>query len=326
MKAALALLALLPCACLLALSAGDRWIAPGTLWAALTGDPAIDPVTATIVVTLRLPRVALAATVGAALAVAGVATQAILRNPLAEPGLLGINSGAALAAMIVIVEVAQLPESLLPVATFGGALVMAAAILGLASSTGGSSLRLILIGVGLGAMAGAAASFIATFGPAAEVQRALVWSAGSLQDARWIKLSWLALMGLPAALMLWLMARELDLIALGDRVAAGVGQRVRAIRALAVLGVAMLAGAAVAASGPIAFVGLAAPHLARRMAGRRHAVLIPVAALTGAILLVLADLAARRALAPIQLPVGLATALIGAPFFGWLLWRTRHDI
>lgn len=319
------LLAVLALAMLLSLGAGDQPIPPAEVWRALTGTGA-SPVAETIVAKLRLPRVVLAAAVGAALAVAGTATQAILRNPLAEPGLLGINAGAALAAMLVIVQIGTLPESLLPLFTFAGALAMAAAIQLLAWQAGTTSLRLILVGIGLGAMAGAGASFIAAFGAAAEVQRAITWSAGSLQDARWVKLGWLAGWGLPAALSLWLMARELDLIALGDRVASGVGQPVHLVRGAGILAVAMLAGAAVAASGPIAFVGLAAPHVARGLVGRGHRILIPVAALCGAILLVLADLAARRVLAPVQVPVGLATALLGAPFFGYMLWSHRNDL
>lgn len=320
------LVPLLVLSCVMALGTGDQPVPATAVWAVLTGNPEASQVDRTIVLALRLPRVALAAAVGAALAVAGVAAQAILRNPLAEPGLLGINAGAALAAMVVIVQIAALPESLLPVFTFAGALAMAGAIQALAWRSGTTSLRLILVGVGLGALAGAGASFIATFGPAAEVQRAMVWGAGSLQDARWVKLGWIAQWGAPAALGLWLMARELDLIALGDGVASGVGQRVHLVRGLAILAVAMLAGSAVAASGPIAFVGLAAPHIARRIGGKAHARLIPVAALCGALLLVLADLAARRVLAPVQVPVGLATALLGAPFFGYLLWSRRNDI
>lgn len=324
MKSAALLLVLLLATALLALASGDQLVPPRDVLAALTGGGDLSPVSETIILTLRLPRIVLAIIVGAALAMAGSATQAILRNPLAEPGLLGINAGAALAAMIVIVAVDRLPESLLPVATFAGALCMALAIQMIAWRAGASSVRLILIGIGLGAMAGAGASFISVFGAATEVQRAMVWMAGSLQDARWVKVQWLLLWGVPPALLLLLMARELDLIALGDQVASGVGQRVHLVRTVIILAVAVLAGAAVAASGPIAFVGLAAPHMARRLVGQNHALTLPVSALCGALLLLLADLAARRALAPLQVPVGLATTLVGAPFFGYLLWIKRH--
>ena len=186
-----------------------------------------------------------------------------------------------------------------------------------------SALRVILVGVGLSALGGAGASFVTTFGETTAVQRALIWLAGSLQDSRWDKVGLLAAwLVLPMALV-WLAARELDLIAFGDPVARGLGQRVDRLRALMILATAALSGAAVAASGLIAFVGLAAPHVARRFVGHRHALLIPASALCGAILVVAADVVARRLMPPAQIPVGLMTGMLGAPFFGWLLWRTR---
>lgn len=151
----------------------------------------------------------------------------------------------------------------------------------------------------------------------------MVWLAGTLQDSRWERVRMLALWSALPLVAAWLMARELDLIAFGDTVARGLGQRSDRVRALAVLLCALLAAAAVAASGLIAFVGLAAPHLARRLLGHAHAALIPGSALLGALLVLSADLAARNIMPPIQLPVGLFTALMGAPFFGYLLWRRR---
>lgn len=319
------LVALLLLVMVASLAVGDQPVAPRDVFGALIGRADTPPAARVIVADLRLPRSVLAALVGAALAVAGVATQALMRNPLAEPGILGINAGAALAAMIVIVGGANLPESLLPVFALGGALAMSAAIYALAWRSGATSLRIILVGIGMGALAGAAASFLAAFGPVAGVQRAMLWMAGSLQDSRWIKSVWLLVLGLPALAVLLAMARDLDLIAFGDDIARGLGQRVHLLRGIAIAAAAMLAGAAVAAAGPITFVGLAAPHIARRFAGRGHAALIPAAALTGAVLVVLADLVARRAMAPVQLPVGLACALLGAPFFGYLLWKRRND-
>ncbi|MEC7761460.1 MAG: iron ABC transporter permease [Pseudomonadota bacterium] len=323
---ALAMLgAALAAACIASLAVGDQTVALGEVLGALAGDPETPQVSRVIVLDLRLPRVVLAALVGAALGLAGTLTQAIMRNPLAEPGALGINAGAALAAMVVIVRADALPESLLPVFAFAGALAMSATIYVLSWRAGTTSLRIILIGIGLGALAGAGASFISVFGPVAEVQRAMVWLAGSLNDARWVKVQWLVLWGLPALALALVLVRDLNLIALGDTVARGLGQRVDAVRGLAILCAAMLAGASVAAAGPISFVGLVAPHVARRIVGRHHAVLLPTSALCGALLVVLADLAARRVMAPAQVPVGLAAALIGAPFFGYILWKTRHE-
>ncbi|WBU53937.1 iron ABC transporter permease [Paracoccus sp. SCSIO 75233] len=308
---------------LLALMLGNQPVPLTDVLAALRGEAL--PAPQMIVTGLRLPRAVMATLVGAALGTAGAVCQAVMRNPLAEPGLLGINAGAALAAVLVIVQIRALPESLLPWLTFAGALGMAVAIYLLSWRDGASSMRIILIGVGLSAMAGAAASFISTFGDAAAVQRAMIWLAGSLQDSRWERVQMLAIWALPGLLAAWLLARELDLIAFGDTVAQGLGQRVDTVRGLAVLICALLSGAAVAAAGLIAFVGLAAPHIARRLVGHPHRRLIPASALIGALLVLSADLAARRIMPPIQLPVGLFTALLGAPFFGYLLWRRRHD-
>lgn len=314
----------LAAAYVLALLFGEQALAPGALVAALTG--AVDPADPArfIVLELRLPRATLAVLVGATLAVAGAIAQAILRNPLAEPGLLGINGGAALAAMVVIVELGHPSPALLPWLTFAGALAMALAILALAWAEGAASARLILIGVGLSSMAGAGATFIATFGEIASVQRAMVWLAGSLQASDWGEVRRLLAWAVVPVTLVWFGARELDTLALGDEVASGRGQPVRAVRAALVVACALISGAAVAAAGLIAFVGLAAPHLARRLVGARHARLIPAAALVGALLVLAADLAARSVMPPIQLPVGLVTALLGAPVFAWLL-RVRHD-
>ena len=311
-------------ACLAALALGDQRLAPGAVARALLA-PGEGPAHVEIIVRgLRLPRAVLALLVGAALGVGGAVTQAILRNPLAEPGLLGINAGAALVAVLVIVELTAVPDSALPWLTFAGACAMSAAIWLLAWRGGSAALRVILIGVGLSALAGAAASFVSTFGEVTAVQRAMIWMAGSLQDARWDKVRLLALwLVLPMALA-WLAARDLDVIAFGDSVARGLGQRVDRVRLTMILATAALSGAAVAAAGLIAFVGLAAPHIARRIVGHRHAALIPAAALCGAILVVAADVVARRLMPPAQVPVGLMTGFLGAPFFGWLLWKARR--
>lgn len=318
-----ALLLALASAFVASLALGDQRIPLTEVWRALGGG-ASGPARI-IVLDLRLPRAVIALFVGAALGIAGTICQAIMRNPLADPGIIGINAGAALAAMVVIVQIGTLSEAALPWLTFAGALLMAALIYGLAWSGGTTSLRIILVGLGLSALAGAGASTIAAFGDVATVQRAMVWLAGSLQDSRWSKVPHLILWTLPPTLAIWIAARELDLLAMGDDVARGRGQPVNALRAAMLLACAMIAGAAVAAAGPIAFVGLAAPHIARSLVGRRHARLLPAAGLAGATLVLAADLAARRAMPPIHLPVGVVTALLGAPFFGYLLFARRND-
>ncbi|WP_268885224.1 iron ABC transporter permease [Agrobacterium vitis] len=195
----------------------------------------------------------------------------------------------------------------------------------LAWRSGTSSLRIILIGIGLSALASAGTTFLSAFGDIGDVQRALVWLAGSVYDANMVKVRLLALwLIVPIALTL-LAARELDLIRFGDNSARSLGQPVDRIRGLMILLVTVLSGAAIAVSGLIGFVGLVAPHIARRLAGVSHARILPVAALVGACLVVAADLIGRVILAPAQLPAGIVTGLVGAPFFGYILWRRRHD-
>ncbi|UYV36805.1 iron ABC transporter permease [Rhodobacteraceae bacterium D3-12] len=308
-----------------ALALGDQPISLKGLVRALSGQLDAGDPSRIIIVDLRLPRAVMAVCVGAALGVAGAIAQAVMRNPLADPGIIGINAGAALAAMLVIVQIGSLPESFLPWLTFAGALVMSGLIYLFSWRDGATSARIILVGLGLSAMAGAGASAISVFGDAAHVQRAMIWLAGSLQDSRWDKLGHLLGWGVPAAGLCWLASRELDLIALGDDVARGRGQRLNLVRGLLILCCAMLSGAAVAAAGLVAFVGLAAPHIARALFGFRHSALLPGAAVIGALLVIGADILARRAAPPLQLPVGVITALLGAPFFGYLLWAHRDD-
>jgi len=309
----------------LSLAVGDQPVPPGDVLRALLDQGAVSVQTALIVLDLRLPRVALAALVGAALGVAGTVTQSVLRNPLAEPGILGLNSGAALAALLVMVWFPALPGRVVPWAALAGALLTAALIHGLAWRGGTRSARIILIGIGVGALMGAGASFLSAFGEIAAVQRAMLWLSGSLQGARWATVRALAFWAMPLVLLVWVAARALDVLAFDDAVAAGLGLPVQRARGGMIAVAAALAAATVAATGPIGFVGLMAPHLARRISKAGHARLVPMAAAVGAALLVLADLAGRSVLAPVQVPAGIVAALLGAVFFGWLIWRGRHD-
>lgn len=308
----------------LALAFGDQHIGWSEVLGSLFDDGSVRRESAFIIGQLRLPRTLLAMLVGAALALGGAICQAMMRNPLAEPALLGVNAGAALAAMIVIVQVDVIPHTLLPWLTFSGALAMSVALFALALGAGTSSLSIILIGIGLSALAGGAAGFISFFGDVAKVQRAMMWLAGSLQDSRWPVVEGLALWLILPVAAIFCAHRELDLIELGDQIAAGRGQNVVRTKGALILLCALMSGAAVAAAGLIAFVGLAAPHLARQLVGRAHRRMLPAAAIIGAIMVVLADVAARNAMPPTQLPVGLTTALLGAPFLGLLLWKRRN--
>jgi iron complex transport system permease protein len=280
---------------------------------------------ALVVHTFRLPRVVLAFLIGMALAASGTIMQGITRNPLADPFLLGVSSGASLAAVALIVVVKSVPTAMLPWAAFGGALVTAFAIYALAWKNGTSSpIRLILIGVALEALFGALITVMLLFGNINDVQQAYVWMTGSVYGRNWEHVhalgGWL-LVFLPLAL---LMARQLNLLNLGDETARGLGLRVEIQRiALLVVSVA-LAAAAVAVSGTIGFVGLVAPHAARRLVGPSHEGLLPTSALLGGALLVLADLLGRALIAPGELPIGIVTAAIGAPYFLYLFYRYRN--
>ncbi|MGB3815237.1 MAG: iron ABC transporter permease [Shinella sp.] len=306
------------------LALGDIALSWRDLWKTLVGSQDASPQNAMIVYDLRLPRVLLAVLVGAALASAGTIMLAIMRNPLAEPGVLGINSGAAAAVMAVIVLLQDPPVLLLPAAGFLGAAAMAAAVYLLSWRAGTSSLRIILIGIGLGSLASAATTFLSAFGEIGDVQRAMIWLAGSVYDADMAKVRFLLLWLIVPLVLAWTAARELDLIRLGDDAAKSFGQPVDRIRGLMIVLCTLISGAAVAAAGLIGFVGLVAPHVASRLVGPSHAKIFPVAALCGAILLVAADLLGRLVIAPIQLPAGIVTGLIGAPFFASLLWKRRH--
>lgn len=280
---------------------------------------------ALVVHTFRLPRIVLAFLVGAALAVSGTVMQGITRNPLADPFLLGVSGGAGLVAVSLIVWLKDVPLYLLPWAAFGGALLAAVTIYALAWKGGGSSpIRLILIGVALEAAIGAVTTTILLFGEIQDVQQAYVWLAGSVYGRGWEHVSalggWL-LVFLPAAVLL---ARQLNTLNLGDDTAKGLGQRIERQRVLLLIVSVALAAAAVAVAGTIGFVGLVAPHITRRLVGPTHEGLIPIAALFGGALLMLADLIGRWVIAPSELPIGIVTALIGAPYFMYLLYRNRN--
>jgi iron complex transport system permease protein len=276
-----------------------------------------------IVNTLRLPRMLVAALVGLALGCSGTIMQGLTRNPLADPGILGISAGAGLVAVTLIVVVRNVPAGVIPVAAFGGAVTVAALIYLLAWRGGDSPIRLILVGIGLAAICGALTTLMITFGDIYDVQRALIWLTGSVYGRSWSEfwplLPWIVVF-VPLALLL---ARDLNALNLGEDVARGLGSPVAWRRGLLLLTAVALAAATVAAAGTIGFVGLMAPHIARRLVGPDHSGLLPTAGVIGALIVVAADLIGRTIFAPIELPVGLITAIVGAPFFIYLLWRSR---
>jgi iron complex transport system permease protein len=277
-----------------------------------------------IVNTLRLPRMLVAALVGLALGVAGAIMQGLTRNPLADPGILGISAGASLVAVALIIVFKDVPAAMIPVGAFGGALAVAALIYLFAWRGGDSPLRLILVGIGLGAICGALTNLMITFGEIYDVQRALMWLTGSVYGRSWEEfwplLPWLIVF-VPLAFVL---SRDLNALNLGEEVARGLGSPVTVRRGVLLITAVALAGSTVAAAGTIGFVGLMAPHLARRLVGPDHSGLLPTAGVLGALIVVAADLVGRTIFAPIELPCGLITAVIGAPFFIALLWQQRR--
>ncbi len=319
---ALALLAMLA-AMVVNIGVGEYPIPPLDVVRTVLGLPTGNEDYSFIVNTLRLPRMLVAALVGLALGISGAIMQGLTRNPLADPGILGISAGAGLVAVTLIVVVREVPAGVIPLAAFAGAVTVAALIYLLAWRGGDSPIRLILVGIGLGAICHAATTLMITFGDIWDVQRALIWLTGSVYGRSWTEFwsiaPWVAIFG-PLALLL---ARDLNALNLGEEVARGLGSPVALRRGLLLMTAVALAAATVAAAGTIGFVGLMAPHIGRRLVGPDHSGLLPTAGVIGALIVVTADLAGRTLFAPVELPVGLLIAVIGAPFFIGLLWQQR---
>lgn len=279
-----------------------------------------------IVWDVRLPRVVLGVFVGAGLAVCGVALQAMVRNVLADPYLLGVNSGASsgAAAAILFGFGAGLGEHALPISAFLGALAASFLVFFIARSGGRvTSIRLLLAGVAVGYALYAATSFLIFASGSAEGARSvLFWLLGSLGLAQWngpLAVVVVVVLGTIGLLTLW--GRPLDALAIGDETAQTLGISPDRFRTLLLVVVALCVGVVVSASGSIGFVGLVVPHMARRAVGAVHAYVVPTAALMGAILLVWADLVARLLLQPQEIPIGIITSLVGAPFLLILIRR-----
>lgn len=283
-----------------------------------------DPTNRFILTQIRLPRVLLAALVGGALALCGAVMQGLFRNPLADPYLLGIASGATAGAALVIALHLDIYWGAVPLgALIGG--VLAVAIVYRIAQTRWAQLdtyALILSGVALAALFSAVTSFLLFYaGASQDARRVIFWILGGLGGAQWLYV--LGLLGtlLIAGAVLVLFARDLNALALGEEMAAHLGIEPRHLRKVLLLAVTLLTAVAVAVSGTIGFVGLIVPHILRLIVGPDHRVLLPASALGGAVLLTLCDALARTVLAPAELPIGIITALLGAPFFLFLLRR-----
>ncbi|HET8655344.1 MAG TPA: iron ABC transporter permease [Longimicrobiaceae bacterium] len=282
-----------------------------------------DPGVVTIVRELRLPRSVLAALVGAALAASGAAFQALVRNPLADPYILGVSGGAAVGAVTAIVLGLAVAPWALPLAALLGALVAIVLVLRIAVTVGRAvdTRVLLLAGVVVGAFFNACILLALTFADTESFRSAVFWMMGSFAAATWHSTAALALYLVPALLALLALARPLNLLAIGEETAAYLGTRVERTKLLAYGVASLLAAAAVAVSGVIGFVGLIVPHVIRLLWGNDYRFLLPASALLGAAFLVLADALARTAAAPTEVPVGVVTAFVGVPFFVWLLRR-----
>ena len=277
-----------------------------------------DPTAIAIVRDLRLPRIALAALVGAGLGASGAALQGALRNPLAEPYLLGVSGGAAVGAVIAF-ALGVTTDAFITLAAFAGAVAAVLVALGVAR-VGGRTTRadlrtLLIAGVIVGAFANAAIMVALANASPNNIRGALWWMMGSAVDANWQRVTWLAVSILIAGSALVYWAREIDVLSLGEDTAASLGVDAERAGKRAFILAALLAAATVAAAGLIGFVGLVVPHLARGMGLRAHRQLILAAALIGATLVVAADFAARTVAPPTELPLGAITALLGVPFF-----------
>ncbi len=273
-------------------------------------------------------RVLLALLVGAALALSGCVMQGLFRNPLADPGLLGISSGAALAVACLLVlplSASGLIALYMPMlAAFIGSLAVMVVIFILSRAEEGSLSRLLLVGIAINALCGALVGVLAWLSNDAQLRQLSLWGMGSLGQAEWPTLLVATTLIIPAALAVWWMASHLNLLQLGDEEAHYLGVNVRALQRWLLLCSAVLVAAAVAISGVIGFIGLVVPHLMRLWLGPDHRGLVPGSLLAGAILLLLADTLARTVAAPAEMPVGLLTSLLGAPWFLWLVFRREN--
>ncbi len=312
----------------LAVAASLTWgsadLGPGRVWASLVGTG--TEVDRLIVWQLRVPRVALALAVGGGLAVLGVAMQALVRNPLAEPYILGASSGASAGAALFYLGFVPAVVSRtvsMPVAATAGAWLAVAAVF--AAARRGPTLsttRLLLAGVAMSALLGSVTAFVTYASPEPDKLRAvLFWLLGSLSRARWETVVGPLVVSLSSLAALWALARPLDLLTTGEEPAAALGVPVEALKRVLIAIAAVATGVLVASAGVIGFVGLIVPHAVRLVAGATHGRLVPLAFVGGALFLLLADLAARTVLPGQEVPVGVLTAICGVPFFLVLLRR-----
>lgn len=305
----------------LSVSYGDYKIAPLDVLRAVFGMETGDTNHLLVVRSFRLPRILLSLLIGATLAASGAIIQGITRNDLADPGLLGINSGAGVLVVGYLTLVAVPNTAYLPWLALAGALGASAIVYTLAWKGGSSSLRLILIGVGMASVGGALISYFITQLTLDNAQQAYVWLTGSVYGSTWSEVRLLFLWLIVLLPLTFLLARQLNVLNMGDDLAISLGTQLERHRLVFIALSAGLAAITVTVAGTIAFVGFVSPHIARRLVGPAHEGLLLCTVLVGGLLLVLADLASRWVIAPGELPIGVTTAVIGAPYFAYLLYK-----
>jgi len=310
-------------AAIFSLGMGDLKIAPLEVLQVFWGTGSEQA--ALIVQEFRLPRILTAILVGAALAVAGCVLQGLVRNPLAAPDVLGISGGASVTAVAFLLLLESVSIKWLPAAAFLGATLVALLLYALAWKQGVTPMRLVLIGVGLKIVSGAVVTLLITFSPFLLQSKAILWLTGSIYGSAWkdvqMILPWVVVLLLLAAFF----ARRVNVQQLGDEIATGVGSNVERDRFFLLLICTGLTGTAVSVGGDISFVALLAPHIAKQLVGPSFGGAMTVSAFVGALIVLLADLVGRTAFAPLDIPVGVFTSAVGAPFFIYLLYKKRHQ-
>ncbi|WP_078579687.1 FecCD family ABC transporter permease [Salipaludibacillus agaradhaerens] len=318
----IALVAILPLfllVSLFALISGGVSISHNDIWLAING--AGDPINQTIIMDIRLPRILIGFLVGACLAVAGALLQGVMRNPLADPGIIGVTAGGGFVATITMLALPQF-SYLLPLTAFIGAFITSMLIYTLAWDKGASPLKIILAGVAINALIGAGQNGLMVI-YSDRVQSVIPWLSGGLNGRSWYHLEFMAPYAVVGLVLSLFAIKPANILQLGDDSAKLLGQKVELQRFLLISLAAFLAGAAVSVAGLIGFVGLVVPHAVRLLIGEDYRYLLPLSACGGAILVVFADTIARSWFDPIELPVGILLAALGAPFFLYLLKKRR---
>jgi iron complex transport system permease protein len=286
-----------------------------------------DETEVAIVISIRLPRILLAALVGAALSIAGVVFQGLLRNPLAEPYILGISNGSAVGAILAIMAGIMASSWVFPLTSFGGALLTILLVYRIARVDKRMETNtLLLVGVIVGFFFAAIVMFLLSISPTHGLHKAFFWLMGDLSTANYLKIIIILPYVLGGTVFIYAWARSLNIISMGEEAALQLGIEVEKAKLTLFVAASLITGAVVAVGGVIGFVGLIIPHIVRLLAGPDHRLLLPASALVGATFLIIADTLARIIIPPSELPVGVVTAFFGAPFFIYLLRRKRQEV